>query len=370
MTETVYEEIAKEYGTVVCQCSPATNGHMSMPIAPAGMCPHCGAEGPFYQQALAHHAAMHNGKNPHAADWVADKYKRIDWDSVFSEEPEDVQWLKEDFIEEGTLCCLFSKPGVGKSLISLEVAVEIVRRGRRVMYIDDENRSADIVDRLRSFKVDPGELSDLIVYNFQNLPPLDTERGGEHLDALAERDQPDLVIMDTVSRMIQGCENDADTFIQLYRCSLTKLKARKIAILRLDHTGKDSARGQRGSSAKESDADVLWYLSRNGDSSFSLECQKSRAGHIAFGQIINLRREYDPLQHIWDVQVELPLSNFEGVIRQMDYLGIPTSYGRPRVRAILKDNSVVGIRNDQLSAAIIERRNRIRRLGTGGDSGT
>ncbi len=268
--------------------------------------------------------------------------------------------MKEDFLEAGTLNCLFSKPGVGKSLLSLEVAVEIARTGRNVMYVDDENRTMDIVDRLRSFGAEPGDLETLCVYNFQNLPPLDTEVGGEHLDALAEVNEPELVILDTVSRMIKGGENEADTFIQLYRCSLTRLKKRGIAILRLDHTGKDSSRGQRGSSAKESDADVLWYLTRDGESIFSLECQKSRSGHVAYGTIINLERHYEPLRHTWNVRIDMPYDRFKDVMRRMDELGVSTSLGRPAVRKILKDHGM-SAGNDMLHAAIIERRNRERR---------
>jgi hypothetical protein len=298
----------------------------------------------------------------HSENSITSRYQRIDWIAAFKEEPEDITWLKEDFLEAGTLNCLFSKPGIGKSLLALEVSIEVIRNGKTVSYFDDENRRADIVDRLRSFGCTAEELSNFIVYNFQNLPPLDSERGGEHLDALMEQDKPDLVVMDTISRMIQGSENDADTYIQAYRCSLTRLKKRGIAVLRLDHTGKDSSRGQRGSSAKESDADVLWFLSREGDSTFTLECQKSRSGHIPYGTIISLLRQYDPLRHVWDVHIDIPLSRYESVMRQMDILGISPSLGRDKVRKVFADNGVVGVRNDQLQAAIIERRNRLRRL--------
>lgn len=349
-------EIVASLGGVMCNCT------MPVAIAPAGMCPQCGVEGPFYQQALQHYMATHSGANPHENDRIVSKYSSLDLDAVFREEPEDITWLKEDFLEAGTLNCLFSKPGVGKSLISLELAIEVVKAGKTVMYMDDENRAADIVDRLRSFGCTPAELRErLFIFNFQNLPPLDTEAGGEHLDALAGDRKPDLVILDTISRMIKGSENDADTYIQLYRCSLTRLKARKIAVLRLDHVGKDSARGQRGSSAKESDADVLWHLTRDGESTFTLECEKSRSGHIPYGTLINLKRLYEPLRHIWDVHIDIPLSRFEGVMRQMDILGISPSLGRDKVRKIFSDNGVVGVRNDQLQAAIVERRNRQRR---------
>ncbi len=347
----------------MCDCSPEKNHHMPMPLGPAGVCPNCGAEGILYRQALQHYQATHNGTGPHPdASSVAGKYKRVNWQEAFKTQPEDIEWLKEDFLEVGTLSAMFSKPGIGKSLIALEIAVEVVRAGHVVMYIDDENRISDTVDRLKAYRCTPDELGNLVMYSFAGLPPLDTADGGVHLAALAEQDGPRLVIMDTVSRMVAGEENQADTFMQLYRCSLVPLKARGITILRLDHSGKDDFRGQRGSSAKESDVDFVWRLARNsGDNSFSLECQKSRNGHVAFGQIINLERRYDPLRHIWDVQIEIPLTQYQGIITQLDRLGIPPSYGRDRTRAILKDNGVGGMRNDQLQAAIIERRNRVRR---------
>jgi AAA domain len=292
---------------------------------------------------------------------ITRRYIPVNWHEAFEHQPEDITWLKEDFIEAGTLTSLFSKPGIGKSLIALELAVEVVKSGRTVMYIDDENRVSDTVDRLRAYRCTPDELDRLVMYSFAGLPALDSDEGGAHLDALAAENEPALVIMDTVSRMVSGEENASNTFLQLYRCSLVPLKARGVTVLRLDHSGKDDARGMRGSSAKESDVDVVWRLARDGENTFSLECQKSRNNHISFGQIIALERKYEPLRHIWDVKVEIPLSHYQDVITQLDRLGIPASYGRERTRSILKQNNITGLRNDQLQAAIIERRNRLRR---------
>ena len=353
-----HDDIVRSLGGILCSCQPVAH-----PLGPAGYCEDCKTEGPFRQEIIA------SFRSP-----VIERYKTVDWQAAFKEEPEDIRWLKEDFLEHGTLSCLFSKPGIGKSLIALEVALEIVRNGRTVAYFDDENRRDDVVERLKSFRAKPEELDRLVYFSFQSLPPLDTPLGGEHLDALAEYHRPDLVVIDTVSRMVMGPENDSDTYLSLYRNSLTKMKRRDIAVLRLDHVGKDEKKGQRGSSAKESDADVLWHLSRDGEETYALECEKSRSGHIAFGTIINLQREYEPLRHVWDVHIDMPLSRYQAIMRQMDLLGISPSYGRDRVRKIFRDNGVVGVRNDQLGAAIIERRNRIRRLspvkGTERDGGT
>jgi hypothetical protein len=307
---------------------------------------------------------------------ITRQYVPVNWAVAFKSQPEDVQWLVPDFIEEGTLNAIYSAPGVGKSLLALEVAVEIVRSGKTCLYVDQENRIADTVERLTSFGVRPEELDRLLLYSFPALPPLDTADGGKHLVGLAEASECSLIILDTLSRMVEGGENESDTYLSLYRNSLAPLKGRGIATLRLDHSGKNEKLGQRGSSSKNGDCDTIFHLQRDdGENNFSLECEKSRSGHIPHGQLINLTREYDPLRHAWNVRVDIPLSRFEGIMRQMDNVGIPTSYGRDRVRKILKDHNVSGVRNDLLGAAITERRNRERRRsslssGTAGDDGT
>ncbi|HEV2354665.1 MAG TPA: AAA family ATPase, partial [Puia sp.] len=293
---------------------------------------------------------------------ITRRYVPVNWSEAFKTQSDDVEWLVEDFIEASTLSAIYSAPGVGKSLLALEIAVDIVRSGKIVIYIDQENRVADTVERLSSFGVRPEELDRLLLYSFPSLPPLDSAEGGRHILALADTIQPALLIMDTLSRMVAGAENDADTYLSLYRNTLAPLKGRGIATLRLDHSGKNESAGQRGSSSKSGDIDVLWWLHRDGESAFSLECQKSRSGHIPFGTIINLNREYDPLRHQWHVRVDIPLSRYEAVMRKMDEYGISPSLGRDAVRKILRDNNITGVRNDQLQAAIIERRNRQGRL--------
>jgi hypothetical protein len=291
---------------------------------------------------------------------ITRQYVPVNWAQAFKTQPDDVQWLVPDFLEEGTLSAIYSAPGVGKSLLALEVAVEIARSGKTVMYFDLENRVADTVERLSSFGVRPEELDRLLLYSFPSLPPLDSPEGGAHVCGLADAIKPSIVILDTLSRMVQGAENEADTYLSLYRCTLAPLKGRGVASLRLDHSGKNEASGQRGSSSKLGDIDVLWHLRRDGDTAFSLECEKSRSGHVPFGAIVNLTREYEPLKHRWNIRIDMPLAQYAGIVRQMDVLQISPQLGRDSVRKILKDNNVVGVRNDALQAAIIARRNRAR----------
>ena len=201
------------------------------------------------------------------------------------------------------------------------------------------------MERLQAFGAGPDELDHLRMYSFAGLPPLDTAEGGEHLLALAVTGGAALVVIDTTSRMVRGKENDADTFLALYRCSLVPLKGRGITVLRLDHPGKDETRGQRGSSAKEGDVDTIWRLVTTGPAAFRLEREKSRSGH---GEpLIELRRRFGPLRHEWGTAEDPAVP----VARKLDTLGVPQDAGRPTARRAL-DKAGYEVSNTLLEAAI------------------
>lgn len=282
---------------------------------------------------------------------IAAAYAPVDWRTAWKDQPEAVEWLIEPFLEVGTVNALFGKPGAGKSLITLEVALQLVREGRVIVYVDDENRVRDLVERLQAFGATPDELDRLICYSFAGLPPLDTVAGGVHLLALAVTAGASLVVLDTTSRMVQGSENDADTYISLYRCALVPLKGRGITVLRLDHPGKDESRGQRGSSAKQGDVDTIWRLGQETPTTFRLEREKSRSGH---GEpVAILHRKFSPLRHEWTARSEAPETK---IIGQLEALGVPPGAGRPAARKAL-DAAGIKVSNAQLEAAIRFRKN-------------
>jgi hypothetical protein len=298
---------------------------------------------------------------------IALGYTPVNWADAWKAQPEDVEWLTPDceWLETGTLNALFSKPGTGKSLVTLETALSIVRSGRTVVYIDDENRVTDLVERLQAFGCSPDELGRLRGYSFAGLPPLDSERGGQHLLALAVTGEASLVVLDTTSRMVAGRENDSDTFLQLYRHSLVPLKARGITVLRLDHPGKDIERGQRGSSAKDGDIDTTWQLTETiREIEYRLERTKTRNGHGP--EAFDLRRESEPLRHVWTCPRDSPVSKIMG---QLIAWNVPVDAGRDLSRKILSEHGVK-VRNSLLSAAIRMRKTCPGQVGDSGDGST
>lgn len=320
----------KVHDVIHCNCTPP------WPLAPAGYCDRCGFEGPV-RRVVMDDIQTQGSRSILSVmtDTVTSKYKKVDWHDAFRSQPDEVNWLFEPILEAGTVNALFGRPGLGKSLITLEMAAYLARWGKRVLYLDNENRLADTVERLRAFNVSPHELDNLIMYSFSDIPPLDTHEGGQHLAALADENEPDLVVVDTATRFVEGEENSASTWLQLYRCSMVPLKSRGIAVLRIDHPGKDDSKGQRGSSAKAGDVDSVWWLRTDErEDLLILERLKSRSDH---GEpVVTVKRLHNPLRHDWDAIETLPVTpKIRALSDWFDGQGIAREVGRPKLRTVL-----------------------------------
>jgi len=302
---------------------------------------------------------------------IADQYEILDWHKLWEDVPDDVDWLIEPVIERGQLIAIYSPPKAGKSLITLEWAAGLAtgravlgnpaRPPARVLYVDIENSPKDIKDRLTAMGYKPADLENLRYLSFPSLPALDSPRGGQHLLAVAQAHQATLVIVDTVSRIISGSENDADTFANLYRYALAPLKGLGISVIRLDHSGKDVTQGQRGSSAKASDVDTVWLLVKKTDTALHLKREETRSGR---GEpVIELVRKFEPLRHerANGFSVE---SQIDGIIKRLDELGVPKDAGRDKAREALS-KSGMKVANSHLAEAIRTRKLRLDLSGTG-----
>jgi hypothetical protein len=293
----------------------------------------------------------------------------IDWDDAFAAKPAQVEWLVEPLLERGTLNAWFGKPAAWKSLIALEASAALAAGHAvlgapaagpaTVLYIDAENAVNDVVERLTAFGYAPGDLKRLIYASFPELPALDTWAGGDRLLALAEQTGAALVIIDTTSRVIAGKENDADTFLQLYRNALVPLKQRGITVLRLDHPGKDADRGQRGSSAKDGDVDTVWHVDRISDTAVNFERRKSRSGHGAAA--LYLTRQFEPLRHEPGGTGVPPKA--ADILDALNRLGAPAGITNKKAQELLREGGE-RYRNDDIALAL--------RLGRGtlGNAGT
>ncbi len=233
----------------------------------------------------------------------------IDWGEFWGYEAVGEEWLAEPLVPRGRQVALFSVAKVGKSLVSLDIATALAT-GRPclgqpakdpipVVYVDMEMSKDDLMERLGEMGYDDeSDLSRLHYYLLPDLPPLDSEEGGQALARIAEKHQAELVVVDTMARAVEGDEDHSDTYRSFYRHSGRALKAIGVALLRLDHAGKDAMRGQRGSSAKNDDVDIVWRLTAD-HNVLTLKATHRRVSWVS--EEVTIERKDDPrLTHVWN----------------------------------------------------------------------
>lgn len=298
--------------------------------------------------------------------WVHANLPRIDWHALWTID-DDEEWIIEPLLPARRLIALYSPPKVGKSLLMLELAVGVARgtptlgttldRPRRVLYVDFENDpKGDVRERLKAMRVQPGQLDNLVYLSFPVLATLDSAQGGAQLMAAVEAYGCEVVVIDTISRAIGGEENENDTWLAFYRHTGKALKAAGVALVRLDHTGKDENRGQRGGSAKSGDVDAIWRMSKLTDTTFRLDCEAHRMP-VAEKTLV-LHRETTPhLHHRVDAAGRSAAWSTEvaAVIGLMDELDLPADAGADRARKAVRDGGLRA-RNKIIAEAVRQRK--------------
>jgi hypothetical protein len=197
----------------------------------------------------------------------------VDWTKFWHQDHADEEWLAYPVIPKGRAIALYAPAKAGKSTIVLAVAAAVAT-GRRVLgqrraeqvdvlYLDYEMTEADLLERLGELGYGPDDdLSRLHYALLPSLPPLDTREGANAILGLVDKTGAQLAIIDTFGRAVEGDEDSADTVRAFYRHTGLALKAKGVTYLRTDHSGKDTSKGQRGSSAKNDDVDLVWRLTR------------------------------------------------------------------------------------------------------------
>ncbi len=287
----------------------------------------------------------------------------IDW-ATFWDRDTTPSWLIEPFIPTGRHVVLYAPAKMGKSLLALEVAAGAAT-GRavlgnpagdplRVVYLDFEMTEDDLLERLEDMGYGPDDnLSNLSYYSLPDLPALDTADGGKVVEAIVRRHDAQLIVIDTMARVIQGEENSNDSYRWFDMYVSLRMKTLKVAVLRLDHAGKDLTKGQRGASEKVGYADIIWQLNLAPGGAVTLKATHRRQGWVP--ELLSLSRVEEPsLMHLMDVgQGYLPGTH--EATRDLDELGAPADISVRAALDLLK-KAGRGRRNKVVQAALKARK--------------
>lgn len=289
----------------------------------------------------------------------------------------DPEWWKEPdpvfvlprVVRAGDAVVIYCGAGRGKSLLAQDAAIGLAVSGvvfgvdvppEPVLYVDHENAVTELRRRATRFGFSADSDWSRLHYSLLgDWLPLDTLRGGRQLTAEALRVGARLIVLDTVSKTTDGEENSNDTFARLHRFTLRMLKRAGIAVLLLDHTGKDESRGTRGGSAKKQNVDEQFLLSATlGGEYVTLHREKDRTG--AYPERVDFRRDPGTGRH--EFVGMLPAAAARAmeiesealfVIDLLDRAGVDADWGRDRIRGWLKaQDPPVRVPNEVLTAAI------------------
>ena len=205
---------------------------------------------------------------------------------------------------------MLSASGLGKSLLMRELVAKLSQgesvwgsdntESLRILYLDYENDPVnDVGVTLKAMGLgNPEDYGDRLAFLYYPMfGHFDTDEGAKDLEIAIDLFKPDLVVIDTLSRVVEGDENSNDTWLKFYRSSGMVFKRKNLAYVRIDHTGKDATRGARGGPAKTGDIDLIWTLEEDGDGGgFKLTNSKSRV--FLEKKELYLNRLSSPLEHV------------------------------------------------------------------------
>jgi len=303
--------------------------------------------------------ANQNGAKP-------DRGPYQDWPTLFAREHND-EWFVRGLWPAGRLIHLHAARKTGKSLMMLWIAVRLsmgfdpftatAQPARRVAFWDYEMTEDDLLDRLTDMGFTPAHLTNLQYALRPQYRALDTRDGGKAFVDVVTKYGAELVIFDTITRVVQGDENSNDTFRRFYEFTVRPLRDAGIPSGRLDHEGYDGSHS-RGASTKTDDVDVIWQLKRV-DDGYKLINRGGRVPTVASEIVV--RQLFDPLRYESRSGNAWPAGTAEKA-SELDAAGVPKEYGRGKATAMLREHGFTAGTNVVLSAALSFRRDPTYRL--------
>lgn len=285
----------------------------------------------------------------------------VDWFELFDSDSKH-NWLVHGFWPVGRQLQLHAPRKSGKSLFMLYVAASLAAGRdpftgetvlpRRVVYLDYEMTEEDVRERLKQMRFAPNDLHNLKYYLLPSLKPFDTAQGGKQLIDLLLRDAAEVLVIDTLARVVQGGENDNDTYRHLYQHTGVQLKRHGISMARLDHEG-HGGNHSRGASSKSDDVDIVWQL---GTERNRLQIRRKATRINWVPDSIDLERTTEPLR--FSAKQLDHGERIEEKIRELNELGLPLDATRQDATKAFANAGRRPGRTELLQAALTSRRSR------------
>jgi|SRR5690554_2875435 len=226
-----------------------------------------------------------------------------------------VSWLVRGYLESDSLALVYGEPGHGKSFLAIDMAASIAAgvawhgaeaKPGAVFYIAGEGHNG-LARRFKAWETTRGaSLAVAPLYVSHRAAPLDDKASAAEVlrvveDLAAEAGvAPALIVVDTLARCFGGDENSAAD-VGAFVANLDALRDRwRATVLVVHHSGKDSTRGARGSTALRGAVDAEYRVTKDPAGVVTLEAGKMKDADTPERRAFRL------------APVELPLLNDDG----------------------------------------------------------
>ena len=219
-----------------------------------------------------------------------------------TKEPPPTDWVVQDLIAANDVNLWVGEPEVGKSWLLMDLACAVaderekflgrtVNRHGRVLYIDEENPEDVVRQRLARLGLDLDASKNLRYLHHQGVR---LDKHPERLIDEAVAFQPTLVLIDSLTRVHTGDENNAGFIAQLFNDGVNPLvRETGAALVMLHHVNKsdsNSAFGRvRGSSDITGTIDAGYDFKKSGQHIHiqSFKTRRAKSGGMIVAEIVD-----------------------------------------------------------------------------------
>jgi AAA domain/Bifunctional DNA primase/polymerase, N-terminal len=300
----------------------------------------------------------------------------IDWSTFLDADPEAHEWWVPGFWPAHASMLVYAREKRGKSTWVFYCAIEMAtgfdlatgerqRDPMRVLYVNYEMDDDLVLSTLDDFGLVERrlDLSGLLVthkHHKRDFISLDTALGAARFLAHVERERPDAVIFDTWRHTSDGDENDVATLNAFVRHTTNALGSMGVGYMIVDHSGKDTSKGARGSSAKGAEVDEIWSFTRPLDSNVATMYHIGRRNWVPSELQVTLiddgeRRYYERPASI---EALIPDPTMTAKVSEMDAAGMPVDLSVAAGRQWYKDHDLRPGRQATFAKAIAYRKDR------------
>lgn len=177
------------------------------------------------------------------------------------ESREPPPWLLEGRLPQNATAVIYGDSQTYKSFLALDIALALAKGGKPTVYVAGEAGVELETKRVPAWRMAHEAGQEIPFYAIDTVPAIRRpEEVIELIEEIKKRNvKPHLIVIDTVAKATRGMnENDAKDMGSFMEGCDTVKRAFGCSLLAIHHSGKDGAKGARGSSLLFDDADTVF----------------------------------------------------------------------------------------------------------------